>query len=189
MGHAAEVLHLTYQDYLALERQTDTRYEFLDGEAWMMSGGSLRHSALKANVLTAIATALERGPCRAFDADAKVRVSATGLATYPDLSVVCGPLERHPEDHNALTNPTVLVEVLSPTTERWDRGGKFIHYQQLASLRHYLLIDQDEARVEHFERAASGWHYSVHGPGERVVIAAANITLDIEQIYQNLPDA
>lgn len=189
MGNAAEVLHLSYLDYLALERSTEMRHEYLDGEAWMMAGGSPRHAKVIMNLSAALVNRLADGPCQAYSADLKIRVLATGLATYPDASVICGPLERHPEDRNAITNPTLIVEVLSPSTEGWDRGPKFRHFQQIPGLQHYLLVDQDEVRVEHYVRTERGWHYSVHGPGEQLVIDATHTTLDVDALYRNLPEA
>src|SRR5436190_3677950 len=108
---------VTYAEYLRLERETDTRYEFLDGQIWAMSGGTARHSRIKMNLGALLTSALGDGPCQPYDSDWKIRVSATGLATYPDISVVCGDIERHPEDSNAAINPAVIVEVLSESTE------------------------------------------------------------------------
>lgn len=180
---------LTYAEYLAIEVETDLRHEFLDGEAWAMAGGTPRHSRVKVNLTTALNVALGAGPCVAFDSDLKVRVRETGLATYPDAAIVCGPLERDPQDPNAVCNPTVLVEVLSEGTEAWDRGGKFAHYRRIPGLRHYLLVDCRQARVEHYVRQEDGrWLLSEHGPGEVVQVAAAGLHLSVDALYQGLPD-
>lgn len=181
--------HLTYAEYLALEQSTDLRHEFLDGEAWAMAGGTPRHSKIKANLVGQLYLALGRGPCAAYDSDLKVRVPDTGLSTYPDAAVICGPLERDALDRNAAVNPTVLVEVLSEGTEAWDRGGKFAHYRRLPSLRHYLLVDSRSPRVEHYVRLPDGrWALSEHGPGEGVEIEAAGIRLEVDRLYEGLPD-
>lgn len=186
---AAEQLKLSYQDYLALERDSDQRYEYLDGEVWLMAGGTPRHSKLKINAASLLNSALGNGPCQAYDADLKVRVAATGLATYPDLTIVCGGIERHPEDANAVTNPTLALEVLSGTTERWDRGGKFLHFQQIPSLKHFVLVGQDEPQVEVFTRAEGGaWTYRRYGAGERVALGAVGLELEVDALYRNLPD-
>ncbi|MFO0745318.1 MAG: Uma2 family endonuclease [Myxococcota bacterium] len=180
---------MTYAEYLALERESGERYQFLAGEVFMMAGGTLRHSKIKLNLATAINAALGAGPCQAYDADAKIRVVATGLATYPDLSVICGRPERHPEDENAATNPTLVAEVLSPTTEAWDRGGKFHQLRQIPSLRHYLLVTVEEARVEHFERADDGtWTFREYGPGQAMTLSGLGVTLAIDELYRNLPE-
>lgn len=178
---------LTYAEYLELERSTDMRHEYLAGEAWMMSGGTPRHAGIKTNLTTTVATALVRTPCRAYDADLKIRVVATGLATYPDLSVICGGLEIHPEDPNAGTNPTALFEVLSPSTEAWDRGGKFQHAQQIPSLRHYVLVSQDEPLVEVYTRSEGGWLYTTHRAGEQIALAGLGATLAVDDLYLKLP--
>jgi len=178
---------LTYAEYLALERTTDTRHEYLAGAAWMISGGTPRHAGIKTNLTVAVATALGKTPCRPYDADLKIRVVATGLATYPDLSVICGGLETDPEDPNAVTNPAVLFEVLSPSTEAWDRGGKFQHAQQIPSLRHYVLIGQGEPFVEVYTRTDAGWLYTTHRAGENAALTGIGATLAVDALYENLP--
>lgn len=183
----AEPAHrrLTYAAYLALERETDVRHEFLDGEAWAMAGGSIRHSGIKSNVALAFGIALRGGPCRFYDSDLKVRVPETGLATYPDLAVICGGPERHPEDRNAATNPALLVEVLSKATESWDRGGKFAHYRKLPSLKHYVLVSQDSEVVEHYARQDDGsWRLTEHTD----LLPVLGVEIPIEGFFRDLPD-
>jgi len=189
MALPAGKLSLTYKDYLALEAETGQRYEWLRGEAWMMAGGTLRHSAVKFNLAGELYVALRGRPCRAYDSDAKTRVDETDLSTYPDLSVVCGPVQRSPRDRHAATNPIVLIEVLSSGTERWDRGGKFHHYRHLNTLQNYVLVNPDEPRVEVFTRAGDGvWELRVYEEGDRVVLPAIDITIDMEAIYADLPE-
>lgn len=189
MSAAAELVRYTYAEYLALERRTDQRHEYFDGEVFLMAGGTPRHAKVLSNANVALGAALGDRPCQAFSSDLKIRIPATGLATYPDLSVICGPLERHPEDRNVATNPTLIVEVLSESTEVWDRTRKFFHYQQLPSLRHYLLVSHDEPRVEHYERAEAGaWTYRVFGPGDVVPLSILGISLPVDALYKNLPD-
>jgi len=180
---------LTYDEYLAIERETDIRHQFLDGEVWAMAGGTLRHSAIKTNLAVVFGTVLKGKPCRPYDSDAKIRIPETGLATYPDLAIICGPLMVDGEDHNAATNPTVLVEVLSKDTEAWDRGGKFLHYRRLDSLQHTLLVSQDAARIELFTRMDDGtWRLSEHGPGQKVDLPAVGISLDVDAVFSDLPE-
>ncbi|MFO0748141.1 MAG: Uma2 family endonuclease [Myxococcota bacterium] len=180
---------LSYAQYLALEGETHERFQFLDGEVFAMAGGTLRHAKLIANLTAALGGALGDGPCQAYSSDAKLRVAATGLATYPDLSVICGAPETHPEDPNAATNPALVAEVLSPSTEAWDRGGKFHHLKQVQSLRHYLLVSVDAVRVERFERADHGtWTYREHGAGETVELADLGVTFTVDALYRNLPE-
>lgn len=130
------------------------KHEFLDGYVWAMAGGTLEHAQLAANLIGELRARLQGGPCKMFTADARVRVVATGLATYPDITVICGPIERDPEDANTATNPTVIVEVLSDSSEAYDRGDKFAHYRRIPSLRAYILVSQREPRVEVYRRNA-----------------------------------
>ncbi|MEZ4239346.1 MAG: Uma2 family endonuclease [Myxococcota bacterium] len=130
---------LSYAAYLALEAETGVRHEYLDGEAWAMAGGTVRHAKLKTNLTADLSVALGDGPCQAYDSDLKLRMLETGLATYADLAVICGPVARHPDDRHAATNPTVVFEVLSPSTEGGTAEGSSGTSGQAASLRHYVL--------------------------------------------------
>src|SRR5205823_14220624 len=145
-----------------------------------MSRGTARHSALAINISTAME--ITRAPgCTAFSSDMRTRVVATGRATYPDVSMVCGPIEYDPEDaaHTTCTNPVLLVEVLSVTTEKGDRGNKWMHYQRISSLQEYVLVSQ-EPRVEIFRRTPAGtWEY--------VEVREGNVRLDLAVLYTDLP--
>lgn len=176
----------TFAEYLALERDSEIKHEFDGGEILAMSGGTLRHSVLAARVGTALENTRPPG-CLTFQSDMRVRVAATGRATYPDAGMLCGPPEYDPEDaeHTTITNPVLLVEVLSATTEKGDRGTKWLHYQRLSSLQEYVLVSQ-EPRIEIFRRTASGtWEYfEVH---EGTVRLASGPTLDLSMLYSDLP--
>lgn len=179
---------LSYDDYLSVEQESDTRHEFLDGEVHAMAGGTPRHATVKMNVTLALGIPLQGSPCRPYDSDLKIRVPETGLATYPDLAVVCGPLELDARDHNAVTNPVLLVEVLSRATEAWDRGEKFAHYRKLPSLKHYLLVSQHRPLVEHHTRQADGsWRMVELGPGETLLIEDLGVSVPIDAVYRDLP--
>ena len=176
----------TFGDYLLLERDSEVKHEFDAGEILAMSGGTARHSALAANITVALATTRPPG-CIVFQSDMRVRVLATGRATYPDVSMVCGPIEYDPEDaaRTTITNPMLLVEVLSVTTEQGDRGNKWMHYQRIASLQEYVLVSQ-EARVEIFRRTPSGtWEYFEVREGN--VRLASGPALDLSVLYADLP--
>ena len=176
----------TFADYLALERDSDIKHEFDAGEILAMSGGTARHSALAVKVATALETTRPSG-CTVFQSDMRVRVAATGRATYPDASMICGPIEYDPDDaaRTTITNPVLIVEVLSVTTEKSDRGNKWLHYQRTPSLQEYVLVSQ-EPRIEIFRRTASGtWEYfEVH---EGTVRLASGPTLDLSTLYAGLP--
>ncbi len=180
---------LSYQEYLDLERRTDVRHEFLNGEAWAMAGGTLRHSAIKANLTTAVGVALRGTPCRAYDSDAKLLVEPTGLATYPDLAIVCGPVRRAQLDRHAATNPTALFEVLTDSTEAWDRGEKFRHYRDLDRLQQYVLVGTKRQLVEVFRRGADDtWVLREYGPGESVDLDGTGTTISVDDLYLDLPE-
>lgn len=152
MAQAAPSLQMSFREYVEFERTAEGKHEFVDGFVWAMAGGTLEHAQLAANFIGELRARLERGPCRVFSADARVRVAATGLATYPDVTVICGPIERDPEDANTAINPIVIVEILSDSTEAFDRGDKFAHYRQIGSLQTYVLVSQHEPRIEVYRR-------------------------------------
>jgi len=177
---------MTYAEYLAAEATSDVRHEYLNGEVWAMAGGTPEHGALALAIGGELRGALRGKPCRVYSSDVRVRVSDTGLSTYPDVSVVCGQLETAPDDKDAITNPVVLVEVLSDTTEAYDRGAKAAHYRRTPSLREYVLVSQAEPLVEVFRRAESGrWELLEARPGETIEIASLGVRLDVGTVYSN----
>lgn len=185
MTEPARKLTYTFAEYLAMEAGSDTKHEYLDGEIYAMAGGTPEHSALAANTIGELIVALRGRPCRVYTSDLRIRVRATGLGTYPDASVVCGPLELDPEDKNTVTNPVVLVEVLSESTEAYDRGEKFRHYRRIPSLRDYLLVSQDEALIEHYTRNDDGtWTLHEVRPPESVRLSIG-CELPVAAIFRN----
>ena len=172
----------SYEDYRVLEESASTKHEFLDGEIYAMAGGTPLHAALGAAVATTLSNQLAGSPCRVYSSDLRVRVAATGLATYPDVSVVCGDLETDREDRNAVVNPAVLVEVLSDGTEDYDRGEKLAHYQRIPTLQAVLLISQSARRVELWERG-DGWSRAQAGPGETVRLRALGASVGVDALY------
>jgi Uma2 family endonuclease len=184
---AAEKLVMTYAEYLALEQASPVKMQFIDGVAYAMAGGTPELAELAALLIVALSGLVRpgRGRCRVYSADAKIHVLESGNSHYPDVSVVCGPRETAAHDANAITNPTLIVEVLSDSTEQFDRGKKFKDYQRLPSLQHYLLVNQDEARIEHFRRNADDtWTLSNAGPGGAVRLPDLGGDLMVDEIYQ-----
>ena len=172
-----------YADYLAAEEASAERHAFHDGEIFAMAGGTTLHALLANEFGRLIGNALVGRPCAATSADQRIHIDADN-ATYPDVAVLCPPLQRPPSDPNAVSNPAVLVEVLSPSTEAWDRGGKFALYATLASLRHYVLVAQDCWRVEHYRREDDGsWRLTVHGPGEHVFLDTIEARIEVDELY------
>lgn len=147
---------LTEAEYLAIEREAEFKSEFFDGEMFAMSGGKLAHNRIKENLARHIGNQLEDGPCFVVTSDMKVKVLKSGLYTYPDIVIICGSAEHpDPESTDILLNPAVIIEVLSPSTQDYDRGAKFRNYQKIKSLREYHLVAQDEPVVERFVRQAN----------------------------------
>jgi Uma2 family endonuclease len=178
----------SYAEYLAYERDSGLKHEYYEGEILAMAGGSRRHNALALRVGAAMDAGREQG-CLAFQSDQKVRVLATGRATYPDVTVVCGTIEGDPADPQGatITNPTLLVEVLSASTEQEDRGNKWQHYQLIPALQEYVLVDQLERRVERYRRLPGGtWEYSETTQGS--VRFSTGAVLDLDALYAGLPD-
>ena len=183
---------LTAEEYLALERAAATRSEFINGEMLAMAGGSPAHSLITTNLTIALGTRLRGGSCRAYNSELRVNVSSTGLYTYPDLTVVCEEPRFVRDEHlDTLVNPTVLVEVLSPSTEAYDRGAKFAHYQRLESLQEYVLVAQDQPRVERFARrpgaGLSEWLFTVAtGRDAHITFPALGVELPLAEIYEGV---
>lgn len=187
MGSAAPRTYVDYPAYLAIERETDRKHEWYDGQVYAMAGGTLAHSQLSARMTTELSRLADARGCRVFNSDGKLRVLATGRATWPDASVVCGPVARDPEDPDAMTNPVVIVEVLSDATERDDRGEKFHHYRRIASLRHYVLVSQHEARVEVLTRVEGGrWELAVAEAGETFALDALGGAVAVDAVYRSV---
>jgi Uma2 family endonuclease len=188
MASAQPEPYIRPDEYLTLERGAEFKSEYLNGVIYAMAGSSPEHSAITANVTIALGAALRGTPCQLFTSDLKVATSPTGLFAYPDLSLVCEEPRFHDEHRDVLTNPSVIIEVLSPSTEAYDRGRKFVQYQRLASLTDYLLIAQDEPRVEHFRRQEGGeWLYSkVEGLGSTLPVASLGVTLPLSEVYERI---
>jgi Uma2 family endonuclease len=171
----------TVDDFLAFEAEEIERYEFVDGVVRMMTGASAAHSAIKGNVFAELRAAIRSGPCRVDVDDLKV-VTETAVM-YPDVLVICRPLA--PED-DRVTDPTVIVEVLSPTTQRHDRIAKWREYQKISSLRHFVLVEQAERRVEVYSRTGTGWALaSIEPPDDTVTLEAIRASLSVEAIYRD----
>ena len=149
--------HLTPEAYLVLERDAKTKSEYLNGQVYAMAGASRAHNLIAGNTSSGLHVQLSTRTCEVYASDMRVKVRPTGLYTYPDVVVVCGEPRFENEDLDTLLNPTVLVEVLSPSTEGYDRGEKFAHYRQVASLKEYVLIAQNCVRVEHYLRQGTKW--------------------------------
>lgn len=187
MGEAAQRVKMTPEEYLAFERTSEQRHEYADGEIFAMSGGTYEHSLLSSNCARELGNALIDRPCDVHGSDMKIKVAATNRFFYPDASVVCGEPIFVDEMRDSVLNPKVIVEVLSDSTERYDRGEKFAHYRRIDSLRDYVLVSQTEPLVEHFSRQSDGlWLYRALGPGEQLVLASIDCTIPLDRIYRKV---
>lgn len=149
--------YLTPEAYLRAERQAEHKHEYCDGEIFAMDGASRLHNLITFNLAGVFYRQLRGKPCEAYVNDMRVRVQKTGLYTYPDVVAVCGEARFDDDQKDTLLNPSVIIEVISESTEAYDRGKKFAHYRELDSLADYLLVAQDEARIECYRRQPQGW--------------------------------
>jgi len=176
----------TYAEYLMLEEVSNIKHEFYRGEIYAMAGGTPEHAAIAVNVSTLLNVQLRGKPCRVHSSDLRVRVLATGLATYPDVSVVCGARDLDPENANTVVNPIVLVEVLSPSSAEYDRGEKLEHYKQIPSLREVVLVAHDERLVEVWSRHPGGeWHRAEARAGRSAALDSIGVALSVDEIYRD----
>ncbi len=188
MGTSAALHRYSFADYLAFEEASTTKHEFLNGEIYGMAGGTPEHVALSVAVSSALLAQLRGGPCSVYSSDLRVRVLATGLATYPDVTVVCGDLERDPDSRASVVNPRVVVEVLSDGTEAYDRGQKLDHYRRIPSLAAIVLVSHRTPAIEVWERTSDGaWRRREFSAGQTAEIEALPARLVVDEIYLGFP--
>lgn len=177
----------TVEEYLALERRTEMRHEFYAGEIFAMGGASEAHVLIVGNLARELGAQLRNRPCKVYPTDMRVRTARTGLYTYPDIAVVCGEARFDDDRFDTLLNPNLIVEVLSESTERYDRGKKFEHYRKIESLTDYVLISQDAAHIEHFVRHADGWLLTeANGLDASIAIASIGCELRLAEVYDKV---
>lgn len=179
--------HVTPEQYLEAERKAEYKSEYCDGQVYAMAGASRWHGVIVMNVGGELRSALKGRECQVFATDMRLQVSPRTYF-YPDVMVVCGKPKFAESDVDTLVNPQVIIEVLSESTEAYDRGAKFGFYRALPSLQEYLLISQDSQAVEHFIRQADGfWKFqATSGPDTRVTLESLNIELALNEIYYNI---
>ncbi len=178
----------SYTHYLDLEQNPEVKYEFHDGLITAMAGGTLKHGQITSNVNRSLGNAIDgsKKSCIVYSSDVKVRISSTNRTFYPDLSVICEKPETSDLDKHALTNPQLLIEVLSKNTAAFDRGAKFTHYRQLPSLREYVLISQDEIMVDTYYRTQNGtWEIeSYQSLDQFVILKSLGVEVEMEEVYR-----
>ncbi len=174
-----------FDAYLRVEEDSGIKHEYLAGRVWAMAGGSPDHARIAANIMFLLGAQLAGRPCAVFSSDLRIGVRATELVTYPDVSVVCGALETDPIDRtgHTVTNPKVLIEVLSPSTADYDRGEKLRHYRTIPSLEAIVLFDHEAQRAELWQRAGTDWKFTE--ATDRIVIAAIGCELVLADVYRD----
>lgn len=189
MSAQPQTIHyLTPQEYLAIERRAEYKSEYFDGEMFAMAGVNPAHNEITLNVASEIHFQLKKRPCHVYTNDMRVKISATGIYTYPDILAFCGPPRFDDNQKDTLLNPTVIIEVLSDSTEAYDRGKKFQHYRTLESLQEYVLIAQHECRVEQYIRQPGNqWTLKeTHDLSEVIQLSSIQCQLALADIYDKV---
>lgn len=175
---------MSYAEYLAAEADSPVRHEYVGGELFAMAGGTRAHGLVQTALVAALLARLRNTRCRPTGPDNRVYFPAYGESAYPDAHVVCGRTEFHPADPDAVTNPVFVAEVLSPSTERWDRGGKFERYESLPSVREIALVDPERRRIELFRRNADAtFTRHVYTEEQSLVLESIDATIPLAEIY------
>ena len=181
--------HCTEEDYLALERSAPYKSNFHDGEIFAMTGASRKHNLVSGNIYRELSLQLKNRRCEAYMSDMRVKAAKARSYYYPDIAVVCGTPEFEDAHVDTLLNPTLLIEVLSPSTEAYDRGGKFAHYRKIASLCEYLLVTQDQPSIERYLRQGEVWILSETVDIEAsVLLDSIGCTLSLREVYDKVLD-
>ena len=185
MSVAHSAARYSIEEYLRLEEFANVKHEFFDGRIFAIAGGTPEHGAIAVRVAVALSNQLRGKRCNVYNSDTRIRVVATGLDTYPDVAVVRGSEQRDREDRLALVNPVVLVEVLSPTTEDYDRGDKLEHYKRIPSLQEVVLVGHEQPTLDVWRRCADGWS-SVHfAAGQVARLEAIDCDLEVDEVFRD----
>jgi Uma2 family endonuclease len=181
----ARRLHHSYEHYLRALEHSTVKLEYCDGEIYAMAGGTPAHAERAASVIGLLRNAL-RGRCRVFSSDLKIRIDATDFTTFPDVSVVCGEDTASRLDKDAITNPTLLVEVTSESTEDYDRGNKLSHYKQIGSLAAVMFVSHKRPSITVVRRAATGWQEAEFRAGETATLEVPAVAVSIDEVYASI---
>jgi Uma2 family endonuclease len=190
MSRASVRKLFTVSEYLSRETGALEKHEYRDGEIISMAGGTADHSLISANLIRELGNHLKGKPCRVYDSNLRVKISRSDLYTYPDATVICGERELDPSDPSGdtATNPQLIVEVLSPSTEAYDRGEKFSRYRQIDSLQEYVLVSQSSPRIEVFLRQADGaWLFTAFSSLDAsAVLRSVEVKLLLREVYSGI---
>jgi Uma2 family endonuclease len=190
MSAVPQIKYLTPEEYLAIERQAEYKSEYVEGVMYAMAGGSPQHNSVSVNILTLINLHLWESPCKVFNSEMKVRVPSSRKYHYPDVTIVCEKPEYADDEKDVLLNPLLIVEVLSKSTQGYDKGKKFLYYQEIDSFREYLLVAQDHPLVQHYVRQPDGsWIYKkIDGLEQSAELMTINCRLKLKDIYAKALD-
>ncbi len=178
----------TPEEYLLAERASDEKHEYYAGHIYAMSGASARHNRIAGSTYAALYTQLRRRNCNVCPSDMRVKVAQTALYTYPDITIVCGNEQFEDDRDDTLLNPTIIIEILSPSTEKYDRGKKFLNYRTILSLREYILISQDSCHIERFARQSNNtWLFSeATGTDSHIELTTIQCALSLGEVYEKV---
>ncbi|MBZ0283022.1 MAG: Uma2 family endonuclease [Anaerolineae bacterium] len=178
---------ITPEEYLKAERASETKHEYYDGEIFAMAGASENHILIVGNTFASLHSQLRKRPCKAYANDMRTRSVGKKFYAYPDIVIVCGTPQFEDKELDTLLNPTVIIEVLSPSTEKYDRGEKFWQYRKLDSLQEYVLISQDKTHIEYYVRRAGGWVlHDVIGLEAQFTLESIDCTLTLADVYEKV---
>jgi len=181
--------HYTAEDYLTLERRAFYKSEFHNGQIYAMTGASREHNLVSGNIYRELSLQLKKRTCEAYSNDMRVKAAEANSYHYPDIAVVCGTPQFEDSHVDTLLNPTLLIEVLSPSTEAYDRGGKFAHYRKIATLREYLLVSQDQPSIERYARQGDVWILTeAVGLEASVPLESIDCVLSLREVYDKVLD-
>jgi Uma2 family endonuclease len=186
-SHAYQKKFYTIQEYLEMENKVLEKHEYYKGEIFAMSGASARHNIISVNIISALKISLKEKKCRPYGSDMRVNIPENSLFTYPDISIFCGEVITLREDENTAIQPTVIIEILSPSTRNYDRGEKFMLYRAIPSLKEYILVDSESIHVEHFAINKEGlWQLKEHNTSqEKIFIETLDLRLPLKEIYED----
>jgi Uma2 family endonuclease len=185
-SHAYQKKFYTVQEYLEMENVALEKHEFYKGEIFAMSGASARHNVISINITGILINALKGKRCQPYGSDMRVNIPENTLFTYPDISIFCGDVITLKEDENTAVSPTVIIEILSPSTRNYDRGVKFMLYRAIPALKDYILVDSESIHAEHFAINKEGlWQLKEYNqPGEEIFIETLNLILPLKEMYE-----
>jgi len=185
-AHAYQKKFYTVQEYLEREKDSLQKHEYYKGEIFAMAGAGPRHNIISVNILTSLSIKLKGKNCRPYGSDMRINIPENSLFTYPDISIICGEIISSDQDEDTATQPAVIIEILSASTKNYDRGGKFMLYRSIKTLKDYILIDSETIHAEHFAINHEGlWQLKeYYQPDDKIIIESVNAVLLLKDIYE-----